>query len=103
MAISSFYLNITISQLDLADSDSCKLITEGMLDFLLWATDFESIYRSYQGLGNLSCTSSAQITLVQISSVSLVAEKIKLNSLDNFPPEYEKLSLCAKSLCDLLI
>lgn len=74
-----------------------------MLDFLLWANDFESIYRSYQALGNLSCTSSGQITLVQISSVSSVAEKIKLNSMDNFPPEYEKLNLCAKSLCDLLV
>lgn len=74
-----------------------------MLDFLLWANDFESIYRSYQGLGNLSCTSSGEITLVQISSVSSVAEKIKLNSLDNFQPEYQKLNLCAKSLCELLI
>lgn len=53
IAIATLFLNLTIAQTNYADQNQCQLITESIIDFLLWNADPEALYRIYRALGNL--------------------------------------------------
>ncbi|XP_055387975.1 phospholipase A-2-activating protein [Condylostylus longicornis] len=103
IAIATFYLNLSITQVqdNITAQDKCGIIFEGVVSFLEWATESEAWYRCMQMLGNLSCTNYRQILLAQIISVDYVIKKIR--ELANSSPEIgcEKTSECAKALISL--
>lgn len=99
IGIATLILNLTISQIELADPEICKLITESIIEFLQWSNDAEANYRAFQAIGNLSCTPTGQITLAQINSMPVVVQKILgySSTAGNV-----KLSEIARDLSDLL-
>lgn len=99
IAIATLLLNLTISQMDLADAESCKAITESIIEFIAWANDGEATYRALQAIGNLSCTAAGPVTLAQVSSVPIVASKILSYASTRGNP---KLSEVARDLSDLM-
>ncbi|KAJ6649170.1 Phospholipase A-2-activating protein [Pseudolycoriella hygida] len=98
IAISSFYLNVTVWQIEFADREIVRLTTEGLLESLKWMTDLEALYRAYQSLGNLTCTPFGQITSAQIISVDVVVDKIRDFMSDVLPTGFEKLNEIARDL-----
>lgn len=98
IAISSFYLNVTTVQLQLADQEMCRLTTEGLLELLKWISDLEAIYRSYQSFGNLTCTPNGPTTSAQIISVDVVVDKIRYYMSAALPYGFEKLNEIARDL-----
>lgn len=102
IAIATFYLNITITQLKLAEQNVCHLMTSGILEFLAWSTDLEAWYRAYQALGNLTCTPFGQITSAQIISVDSVVERIRDNMSAVQSNGFEKLNDIARDLIGAL-
>lgn len=99
IGIATLLLNLSISQIELADPEICKQITESIIEFLQWSNDAEAHYRSFQAIGNLSCTPTGQITLAQINSMPACVEKILgySSTAGNV-----KLSEIARDLSDLL-
>lgn len=93
---------MTISQLESADQDVCQNLTEGLLELLKWTTDLEGQYRSYQALGNLTCTDFKEITSAQIVSVDAVFEIIRGNMSANQPEGFVKLNEVARDLATAL-
>lgn len=76
----------------------CRLTTEGLLELLKWITDLEAFYRSYQSLGNLTCTPFGPITSAQIISVDVVVDKIRDYMSAVLPTGFEKLNEIARDL-----
>lgn len=52
IAIATLLLNLAIVQTNYADPTQCQLITESLIDFLLWNADSEALYRCYRSIGN---------------------------------------------------
>lgn len=52
IAIATLLLNLSIVQTNYADPTQCQLITESLIDFLLWNADSEALYRCYRSIGN---------------------------------------------------
>lgn len=99
ISIATLLLNLSISQIELSDAETCRLITEAIIEFLPWSNDAEANYRTLQAVGNLSCTPSGQVSSVQINSVPEIVSKItKLTSLSENP----KLKEIARDILDLL-
>lgn len=96
--MSSFFLNVTVSQIEVADQELCRLTTEGLLELLKWINDLEAHYRSYQSLGNLTSTPFGQITSAQIISVDVVVDKIRDFMSAVLPNGFEKLNEIARDL-----
>lgn len=84
IAIATFYLNETITQTTgLANGDKCRMLTEGLIEFLKWATDLEACYRCMQALGNMTTTPFGQETSALVISVDYVMDKLR--ELTNTP------------------
>lgn len=102
IAIASFYLNVSVLQTELADQEICRLMTEGLLGLLKWIGDLEAFYRSYQSLGNLTCTPYGQITSAQIISVDVVVDKLRGFMSAALPNGFEKVNEIARDLTSAL-
>lgn len=98
IAIASLFLNVSATQLQVADQEVCRLTTEALLDFLRWAGDAEAFYRAYQALGNLTCTPYGAITSAQIISVDRVADRLRDHMSATQAPGMEKLNDLARQL-----
>ncbi|XP_055917691.1 phospholipase A-2-activating protein [Eupeodes corollae] len=99
IAIATFYLNATISQKQAtANNDMCRLITEGIIELLVWSNDLEACYRSIQAIGNLTTTTHAQLTSAQVISVDSVMDKIRTFADHPQVVGFEKLTAAAKAL-----
>ncbi|XP_017469208.1 PREDICTED: phospholipase A-2-activating protein [Rhagoletis zephyria] len=99
IAIATFYLNVTISQtLSVASSECCRVVTEGIVELLKWATDLEACYRAFQAIGNLTTTPFGQETVAIVVSVDYVIDKIR--ELTNTPQAgvYAKLNSVGSAL-----
>lgn len=98
IAVATFYLNLSVKQIEKADQEIVRETTEGLLEFLRWGTDLEAFYRSYQALGNLTCTPFGPITSAQIVSVEQIMDRIQKNMSDQQPSGFEKLNEVARDL-----
>ncbi|XP_067623064.1 phospholipase A-2-activating protein [Eurosta solidaginis] len=99
IAIATFYLNVTISQtLSVAKNESCRIVTEGIVELLKWAVDLEACYRAMQAIGNLTTTPFGQETVAIVVSVDYVMDKIR--ELTNTPQTgiYIKLNSAGSAL-----
>uniref|UniRef100_A0AAG5DR82 Phospholipase A-2-activating protein n=1 Tax=Anopheles atroparvus TaxID=41427 RepID=A0AAG5DR82_ANOAO len=104
IALASFFLNLSMTQLDkLSSVDFCKVLAGTIADVLSWVTDNEATYRGYQALGNLLS--------IQGSGMGAVAETLKVNGtltdkiLVNISSElanFGKLNECASYLYEML-
>lgn len=99
IAIGTLFLNLSVTQLEMGDSELCKLITEGIIDYLRWSGDAQANYRVLQAIGNLSCTPNGEVTLVQLNSMELSVKKVKELAARN---DNERLSECARDVSDLM-
>lgn len=98
IALATFYLNLSVAQVHVADQEKCRLIADGILELLKWSMDLEACYRSLQGLGNLSCTPYGQIANAQVISVDYVMDKIRELANTKHQNGFEKINECANSL-----
>lgn len=98
IAIASLFLNVSATQLTVADQEVCRLTTEALLDFLRWTAEAEAFYRAYQALGNLTCTPYGAITSAQIVSVDQVIERLREHMSAAQAPGMEKLTELAREL-----
>lgn len=98
IAIASLLLNVSATQLTVADQEVCRLTSEALLDFLRWTGDAEAIYRAYQALGNLTCTPYGAITSAQIVSVDQVVDRLRDHMSSAVAPGMEKLNELAREL-----
>lgn len=98
IAMATLYLHSSIAQLEFADQEMCRQITEGVLDLLRWTNDLEAIYRLWQALGNLTCTPHGAITSAQIMSVDAVVDRIRDTMSAVQPVGFEKMNDIARDL-----
>lgn len=102
VAISTLLLNLTILQANYADQTQCELIAESIIDFLLWSTDPESLYRSYRAIGNLLCTPHAATISAQLVSTDLLMDGLRNNMSAQQPTGFEKINEIAQEIVNAL-
>ncbi|XP_037958442.1 phospholipase A-2-activating protein-like [Teleopsis dalmanni] len=99
IAISTFYLNLTVTQTNgLAKNEQCQFINEGLIEFFKWATDLEACYRGIQAIGNLITTPIGQQIVAVVISTDFLTDKIR--EFANAPKtgEYAKIHSAASAL-----
>ncbi|XP_046812182.1 phospholipase A-2-activating protein isoform X1 [Lucilia cuprina] len=99
IAIATFYLNLTTTQTtSVANGEKCRMVTEGLVEFLKWATDLEACYRSMQAIGNLTTTPFGQEASALVISVDYVMDKLR--ELTNTPQAgvYAKINSAGTAL-----
>ncbi|XP_058818006.1 phospholipase A-2-activating protein [Topomyia yanbarensis] len=101
IALASFYLNLSMTQLDKPSLDFCKVFSEAVAEFLDWVNDYEAIYRGYQALGNLLSTQPGTLVANQLRANNGLIDKI-LVSISAEVSGYAKLNECASYLYELL-
>ncbi|XP_052870193.1 phospholipase A-2-activating protein [Anopheles cruzii] len=105
IALASFYLNLSMTQLEkLSSVEFCKVLASTVAELLGWLTDHEATYRCYQALGNLLSlqgTGTGGITEV-LKSNSALTDRILLN-ISSELPNFGKLNDCASYLYELLL
>lgn len=101
VALASFYLNLSMAQLDKPSLDFSKVFSDAVADFLEWSTDNEAIYRGYQALGNLMSTPQGTLVANHLRSNSALIDRI-LVSISAEVTGYAKLNECASYLYELL-
>lgn len=101
IALASFYLNLSITQLDKPSLDFCKVFSEAVGEFLDWTTDHEATYRAYQALGNLMSSSQGPLVINHLRNNSGLIDKI-LVSISNEVNGFAKLNECATYLYEML-
>lgn len=102
VAISTLLLNLTILQANYADQTQCELIAESIIDFLLWNTDPESLYRSYRAIGNLLCTPHAATISAQLVSTDLLMDGLRNNMSAQQSNGFEKINEIAQEIVNAL-
>lgn len=101
IALASFYLNLSMTQLDRPSLDFCKVFSDAVAEFLTWANDNEANYRGYQALGNLMSTPQGTLVANHLRSNSGLTDKI-LVSISSEVNGFAKLNECASYLYELL-
>lgn len=102
IAISTLLLNLTIVQVNYADQTQCQLITESIINFLLWNVDVESLYRTYRAIGNLLCTSHAPTISAQLISMDQIMDGLRNNMSAPQPAGYEKINEISQEIVNAL-
>lgn len=102
MAISTLLLNLSIVQIGYAEQNQCQQITESILDFLLWNTDAEALYRSYRAIGNLLCTPHATEISAQLISTDHVMDTLRSNMSAQQQIGFEKINEIARDIVNAL-
>lgn len=100
MAIATTLLNLSVAQLKRPNESSCHQITETLIDFLLWTSDPESLYRGYRSLGNLLSTQFAPSISAQIISADEVTDALRENVKAPQPYEFDKINQIAQEIMD---
>uniref|UniRef100_A0A182WFH9 Phospholipase A-2-activating protein n=1 Tax=Anopheles minimus TaxID=112268 RepID=A0A182WFH9_9DIPT len=105
IAMASFYLNLTMSQLDKVSSvEFCKVLAGTAGEMLCWLTDNEATYRGYQALGNLLSIPGPGMGVIgeTLKANSALTDKILFN-ISSEVPNFAKLNECASYLYELLV
>lgn len=102
VAISTLLLNLTIVQANYADQTQCEHISESIIDFLLWNTDPESLYRSYRAIGNLLSTPHASIISAQLVSTDQIMDGLRNNMSAQQQNGFEKINEIAQEIVNAL-
>lgn len=99
-AFATLLLNLSVGQIKRMDPDegTCQQITESLIDFLLWITDLEAIYRGYRALGNLLSTPHGHTISAQIVSTDQITEGLRINADAKHPAGFEKVSEIAQDI-----
>lgn len=95
-AIASLLLNMTIVQQTNGDADQSQQINETIIDFLLWSTDIQAIYRCYQAFGNLLCSTYGQTICAQIVSTDQIMDAIRDGAANKKPDAKEISEICSE-------
>lgn len=93
---------MSVAQLKRPNESSCHQITETLIDFLLWTSDPESLYRSYRSLGNLLSTKFAPSISAQIISADEVTDALRENVKAPQSYEFDKINQIAQEIMDSL-
>ncbi|KFB49117.1 AGAP008620-PA-like protein [Anopheles sinensis] len=104
IALASFYLNLSMTQLDkLTSVDFCRVLAGTIGELLSWLTDNEATYRAYQALGNLLSIKGAGMGAVAetLKANGALTDKILFN-ISSEQPNFVKLNECASYLYELL-
>ncbi|XP_053693929.1 phospholipase A-2-activating protein [Sabethes cyaneus] len=101
VALASFYLNLSMAQLDKPSLDFSKVLSDGVAEFLEWASDYEAIYRGYQALGNLMSSPQGTLVANHLRANSALIDRI-LVSISAEISGYGKLNECSSYLYELL-
>ncbi|XP_053664280.1 phospholipase A-2-activating protein [Anopheles marshallii] len=105
IALASFYLNLTMTQLDKVSSvDFCKVLAGTTGELLCLVTDNEATYRGYQALGNLLSLAGPGMGVIAdtLKANSVLTDKILFN-ISSEVPNFVKLNECASYLYELLV
>ena len=102
ISVASFFLNLSINQLNNPTSEVSNLLTENLAEFVAWATDNEAIYRAYQALGNVLKTKNASTVIPIVKNHQALHDKLLLH-ISSEGPGMEKLNECSKYIYELLI
>lgn len=102
VAISTLLLHLTILQANYADQTQCEHIAESIIDFLLWCTDTESLYRSYRAIGNLLCTPHASTISAQLVSTDQLMDSLRNNMSAPQQNGFEKINEIAQEIVNVL-
>lgn len=97
-ALSVLFLNLSIAQMEVASSESCKIIVECVLDALMWITEVDAIFRIYQALGNLASTAYKKGVKEQVVAMEQVIAKMKGHAEGRDIDSYERLREIAADL-----
>lgn len=102
VAISTLLLHLTILQANYADQTQCEHIAESLIDFLLWITDPESVYRSYRAIGNLLCTPHTATISAQLVSTDQIMDGLRNNMSAPQQTGFEKINEIAQEIVNAL-
>lgn len=102
IAISTFLLNLTILQVNYADQTQCQIITESIINFLLWSNDLESLYRTYRAIGNLLCTNHSSTISAQLISMDQIMDGLRNNMSAQQPAGFEKINEISQEIVNAL-
>ncbi|XP_058062280.1 phospholipase A-2-activating protein [Anopheles bellator] len=105
IALASFYLNLSMTQLEkLSSVEFCKVLASTVAELLGWLTDHEATYRCYQALGNLLSLQGTGTSGIRevLKSNSALTDRILLN-ISSELPNFGKLNDCASYLYELLL
>jgi hypothetical protein len=78
LAISTFFLNASVSQKEIRSEETCTTLATNLIKFLNWSTDDEATFLGYLSLGNLININGQSVTLI-VKSVGPLMEKIARN------------------------
>lgn len=102
VAVATLLLNLTIAQTAYADQNQCSQITETIIDFLLWNSDTEALYRSYRALGNLLSTQFTQTISAQLISTDQIMDALRDNMSAQQTYGFEKINEIAQDIVNVL-
>lgn len=102
IAIATLLLNLTIVQLTMKEQAQCTQITETIIDFLLWNSDSEALYRSYRALGNLLTTPFGPTISAQIISTDQVMDALRENMSAQQSYGFERINEIARDIASAL-
>uniref|UniRef100_A0A2M4AL06 Putative phospholipase a2-activating protein n=1 Tax=Anopheles triannulatus TaxID=58253 RepID=A0A2M4AL06_9DIPT len=104
IALASFYLNLSMTQLEkLSSVEFCKVLATTVADLAGWLTDNEATYRCYQTFGNLLSVKGATDAVSDVlKSQTELTERI-LFHVSSELPNFAKLNECASYLIELLL
>lgn len=97
IAISTFYLNATISQHTLPSDEICTTLVINLIKLFSWISDEEAAFRACLALGNLVKFNGPNVSPI-IKSVDEFLDKLKGSKMSGMG----KLSEIATELSDLL-
>lgn len=101
-AISTFFFNVSVAQVEVSIEEKCNVLTEAAIDFLLWSDQLDAQLRAYQTLGNVLTTPYKAKAIALIVSSDLLAEKLKKHSEGIDIEEYNMLRDTAQALLQML-
>ncbi|XP_055612455.1 phospholipase A-2-activating protein [Uranotaenia lowii] len=102
IALASFYLNLSMTQLEKPSLDFCKVFSDAIGEFLAWSSEPEATYRAYQALGNLmSAPQVGSLVVSNIRANSALIDQI-LIAISTEVEGFAKLNECSSYLYELL-
>jgi len=101
-AIATFYFNISVSQVEVAIEDKSKMLTEAVIEFLIWADQLDAQLRAYQALGNVLTTAYKSYSVALIVSSEDLIEKLKKHAEGQGTEGYDMVKDTAQALLQML-
>lgn len=85
-----------------AEEIKCQQIAKSIINFLLWNTDPEALYRSYRAIGNLLCTPHGPTVSAQLVSVDQIMDALRSNMSAQQQFGFEKIGEIARDVVNAL-